>query len=190
MGNTWGQFEVVWKDLDQAGHDVWAFVQIPFEILYNDWKILQWAWSHKLIGGLSVVGGFLWGSIILKNMPGDFALIGPIVGAMTGGWGMYWLSSAMAGNPPQEWQIVQVVDGASTVLVDISEVIGFFKWWAVRPWESNTSFVAGATLGWLIAPDFPMSAVALLGGLAGVALGYNYLGVDLPDTNPPRPPSP
>jgi hypothetical protein len=191
MGGTWGKFEVIWDDVKQVGEDVYAWLQIPFEILYNDWKIIEWAWNHKILGGLSVIGGFLWGSIILKNMPGDFALLGPIVGAMTGGWGMYWLSTTMSGQTPPDWQVVQVVNGAQEPFVYFTEMIGFLKWWAVRPWESNTSFVAGATLGWLIAPDFPMSAVALLGGIAGVAAGYYYLGApNLPASNPPAPGSP
>ncbi len=193
MALIWGAWEAwenraVIKDAEQIGDDIWNALKTPWEMLYNDWKILIWAYHNPLVGGVATLAGFLWGSIILQKMPGDFALVGPFLGAVTGAWGTYWLSTALTtGQPPTEWSLVTTKDGVSTPIADFTALERWIQWVALRPWESNTSFVAGATVGWLIAPDFPMSAVAILGGIAGVFAGYQLLSGSGTFTNPTQP---
>ncbi len=195
MGNPFskidGEFELLWHDTEQVGMDAWDLLKLPVEVLYNDYKILQWAWNHKLLGLTATLGGAAWGAVVLQRMPGDVAYVGPIIGAVSGAWGMFYLSSTLAGQPPEEWQIVYRAPGqVSPIIVNLTNAIEFIAWVGTRPWESNTSFLAGATLGWLLLPDFPMSLPAILGGLGGVALAYNLSVSGAPPiTNPQTPPN-
>jgi hypothetical protein len=190
MGNTWGAFEVFVDDVKQIADDGWQLLKLPLEVLYNDYKILLWAWDNKLLGLSAFVAGGLWGAVVLQKMPGDFAYIGPFLGAFSGTWGVYYLSTIMSGGTPPDWTIVSVNnpnEPLSGAVSKLSDVVQFIAWFALQPWKSNTSFLAGATVGWLIAPNFPMSAVALGGGIAGIATAYalwNDLPASLPSSAP------
>ncbi len=191
MGNVWGGFEVFKDDVEQLGEDGWALVKVPAELLWNDWKVLTWAWHNPLLGMTAVVAGGLGGSVVLAKMPGDLAYAGPLIGMFSGGWSMYWLSNTLNGQTPPDWSIVSVKHpDVSAVIADFTKVEGFLIWTATKPWRSNSCFLGGATVGWLLAPDFPMSAVALGCGIGGVALGYTFWN-DAPATsNPPIPAPP
>lgn len=184
------EFQLLWHDTEVVAGDVWEVVKLPLEILYNDVKMIQWAYGHPLVGLTGLVLGAGWGAVVLQDMPGDFAYIGPIIGAMSGIWAAYFGSVVLTGGTPPDWTLTYIPAGetVSEPIADFNDLIGYVAWAGCKPWQSNTSFLAGATVGWLVLPNFPMSLPALLGGVAGTILAYN-LGSGRPATNPNPPAS-